>query len=68
MFVHLFVKFDKSFTDIIPYGSMWETDMKVAYRDAASVMVVLIVFLLVFDAIQKKFPKTRHIFTYIGIK
>ena len=68
MFAHMFVMFDKTFGALIPYSSMWETDMKMAYRDAASVLVILVALLLVFDAIQKKFPKTRCIFTSIGIK
>ena len=68
MFAHMFVMFDKTFGALIPYSSMWETDMKMAYRDAASVLVILIALLWIFDAIQKKFPKTRCIFTSIGIK
>lgn len=68
MFAHVFVFFDKTFTSLFPYEVLWEVDMKIAYRDAASVMVILLIVLAIFDAIQKKFPKTRYIFTSIGIK
>ena len=68
MLAHGFVLLDKTFGDVIPYELMWEIDMRIAYRDAVSVIVLLLVVLFACDAVQKKFPSSRRIFSLIGIK
>ena len=68
MFMHMFVLLDKTFTDVIPYESMWELDMRIAYRDATAVVVLLLLLLLLFDTVKRKFPKTKAAFEFVGIK
>ena len=65
---HMLVFFDKTFTAVNPYVSMWEIDMRIAYRDAASITVIFLFILLVVDFVKRKAARSASVFKFIGIK
>ena len=65
---HMLVFFDKTFTAVNPYVSMWEIDMRIAYRDAASITVIFLFILLAVDFVKRKAARSASVFKFVGIK